>query len=93
MSVEIVGTFQEDIIKAFQGLLNPKQIQTLVQMHEETRMLQLAVSDLHRQNVQLVELMQLNQQVNQHYKEQFAKFEKKFGDQQNEFIRSEDAKE
>lgn len=78
--VDLVHTFQEDIIKAFKDTLNPKQIETLVKMHEETRMLQMAVAEQHRITEQLIELVKLSGASMKKTHEMMAKFEKKFND-------------
>jgi uncharacterized coiled-coil protein SlyX len=81
--VDVVSTFQEDIIKAFRGLLSPPQIEVLIKMHEETRMLQMAISEQHRITEGLIEMMKLTGLSMKHTHEQLAKFEKKFNDDPN----------
>lgn len=87
--VDLVHTFQEDIIKAFKGTLDPKQIETLVQMHEETRMLQLAVSEMHKMHGQIIEALQLSQKERAYYKGLMEKFEKKFSDDPDTVVSEE----
>ena len=79
-NVDLVHTFQEDIIKAFKDILNPKQIEVLVQMHEETRMLQMAVSEQHRITEGLIDLMKLTGASMKETHRKMEEFEKKFKD-------------
>lgn len=78
--VDLVHTFQEDIIKAFKDTMTPAQIQVLVQMHEETRMLQMAVAEQHRITEGLIEMMKLTGMSMKATHERMEKFEKKFND-------------
>ncbi len=78
--VDVVHSFQEDIIKAFKDILNPQQVTVLVNMHEEVRMLQMAISEQHRITEGLIETMKLTGMSMKATHERMAKFEKKFND-------------
>lgn len=75
--VDVISTFQEDIIKHFQDTLNPAQITVLVQMHEETRMLQAALIDMHKTVYKIIETTKLSGAVVQKFRGELDDLEKR----------------
>lgn len=87
--VEIITTHVEEIEKKFRGQLSPQAIEVIVRIHEETRVLEKAVSDVVTMINTLKEAMALNMALNKQINQKMKAFEHKYTEQFGDMVKNE----
>lgn len=90
MSIDLMTTHIEDIEKLFKGTLNHNQMEWLMRLHDEVRMMQRAINDVTAIAQAMQEVAVLTVAQGKSIEQRFKKLSKDYSDTNQDLIKNEE---